>query len=495
LTTLDAANPGRCAGLVAAALSLLVAGCETRTAPTPPAVDSASTIVAKAPPPVGRRAAPLVVIGADGLEALLVREMVAAGRLPAIASLLRDGSGGVLETLRPAISPPIWTSMATGVLPARHGIDGFVRRRAAADGATDDAEHGGAAPDAQSRLLTSRDRRVKAIWDIAADAGLEPCVVGWWMTWPVEELPGVVVAQTSAPPGSNEDGTRKGGLVAGTSGQVQPQALEARIFALAERAAASVSERERELYGDRAGWPESMERLVRHSRWSLAADAAYERIAIDLLQDRGRCDLLLVYFGLPDVLGHRFWRWTSPADFSSPPAAAEVARFGDVLRRAYESVDRFVAEARVAAGTDATIVLASDHGMGPFRAGAELHLDEDHSGLIRTGGHSAARDAMFVAAGRGIAKSGSRADSLPKLGSVVDVAPTLLRLLGLPRGSDMDGHAIASLFEPGSFAADPPPELATHTPAGWHAQRRFADGAVQDEAQRLEQLRALGYLD
>ena len=431
---------------------------------------------------------PLVVIGADGLEWRLVLDMMKAGGLPEIARLVGDGTSARLTTFAPALSPPIWTSMATGVVPARHGILAFVR-----PGLRD--SHG------QPLLFTNRERRVKALWNIAEDAGLRSCVVGYWMTFPVEETRGVMVAQTGAPPGDDSGPKRKGTLQAGMSGQVHPPEYEESAFALADSSRATAAAREKEIFGDASSWPPAIARLVEHSRWSLSADSAYQGIALDLLAGADRCDVLIVYLGLPDVLGHRFWRWTYPGDFDSPPPAGEVARYGDVLRRVYAQLDAFVGEMRRAAGGRATVVLASDHGMGAFRPKSRVDLSLGDGELVRTGGHSAARDAFLAAAGPGVARASRGDAALPDdaagitlAGGVLDVAPTLLALLGLPRGVDMDGRVMVPLLDPRFLEAHPLREVPSHTPEAWPATRRLADATDPAGHDRLEQLRGLGYL-
>lgn len=433
---------------------------------------------------------PLVVIGADGLEWRLVLDMVRNGRLPEIAGLMRDGTFARLSTLSPALSPPIWTSMATGVVPSRHGILAFVQP------GLRDAQ-------GQPLLFTNRERRVKALWNIAEDVGLRSCVVGYWMTFPVEEVRGAMIAQTGEPPGASDGHRRKGALQADMSGQVHPPDYEQRAFSLANAARSELPAREHEIFGDSSGWAPAVKRLVEHSRWSLAADSSYQRIALDLVRNADRCDVIIVYLGAPDVLGHRFWRWTYPGDFAAPPAAAEVAQYGDVLKRTYEQLDTFVGETRRAAGSHATIVLASDHGMGAFRPKANVDVTREDGELVRTGGHSAARDAFFAAAGPGVASGRSSETGglpatpaeVPLAGSVLDMAPTLLAVLGQPRGADMDGHVLASLLHPDFVAAHPLREIPSHTPDGWSQTRRLAPTVDPASSERLEQLRGLGYLE
>jgi arylsulfatase A-like enzyme len=430
---------------------------------------------------------PLVLVGVDGLEWRLVLELAAAGRMPNLAALAREGTFARLSTFAPAISPPIWTSMATGVMPERHGIVGFVQ-----PGVRD----GNGRP----MLFTNRERRAKAVWNIADEAGLSSCIVGYWMTFPVEEIRGVMVAQSGAPAGGTDEPKRKGELREAVAGQVHPASYEARAFGIARQARETAETRRRELFGDAGAWPPAMKRVAEHSAWSVTADTIYQAIALDLLRDRSRCDVAIVYLGLPDVLGHRFWRWTYPGDFTEPPDAGEVEHFGDVLSRAYEQVDRFIGEVRRAAGPESGIVIASDHGMGAFRPKDRVDVTQAAGELLRTGGHSAARDGLFVAIGDAFSRSARplsvRIEDVPLAGSVVDLAPTLLAALSLARGADMDGRTMTPLLDAAFLRSHPPREVPTHTPDGWAASRRFAASADDPAAaERLEQLRGLGYLD
>jgi predicted AlkP superfamily phosphohydrolase/phosphomutase len=76
-------------------------------------------------PPRIRRA---VLIGLDGLDPEMCRHLMAQGKLP---NMMRLGAAGCfhrLGTTYPAMSPVAWSSFATGVSPARHGIFDFLTR-------------------------------------------------------------------------------------------------------------------------------------------------------------------------------------------------------------------------------------------------------------------------------------------------------------------------------------------------------------------------------
>ncbi len=76
-------------------------------------------------PPVGRR---VIVLGFDGLDYDLTRQMIASGRLPGFERLARQGGFAPLGTTVPPQSPVAWSTFITGLDPGGHGIFDFVHR-------------------------------------------------------------------------------------------------------------------------------------------------------------------------------------------------------------------------------------------------------------------------------------------------------------------------------------------------------------------------------
>ena len=66
-----------------------------------------------------------MVIGLDAATWTLIRPWIAEGRLPNLAKLMKAGVSGPLESIRPPITPPAWTSFMTGKNPGKHGIFHF----------------------------------------------------------------------------------------------------------------------------------------------------------------------------------------------------------------------------------------------------------------------------------------------------------------------------------------------------------------------------------
>ena len=127
-----------------------------------------------APAPRGR----VLLVGIDGASLKVANPMLRNGELPNLASIAQQGVYGPLRSHAPISSPRIWTSIATGKYPKRHGILSFAR---------EDADGG-------RRLYRSSDRNGHALWNIASDAGKRVAVVNWWTTYPVEAVNGVMVS-------------------------------------------------------------------------------------------------------------------------------------------------------------------------------------------------------------------------------------------------------------------------------------------------------------
>src|SRR6476469_9900525 len=67
----------------------------------------------------------LLLVGWDAADWKLVDPLIAKGEMPHLASIIRDGVRGNLATIAPPLSPMVWTSIATGKRPYKHGIHGF----------------------------------------------------------------------------------------------------------------------------------------------------------------------------------------------------------------------------------------------------------------------------------------------------------------------------------------------------------------------------------
>jgi predicted AlkP superfamily phosphohydrolase/phosphomutase len=70
----------------------------------------------------------VIVLGFDGLDYELTRQLMAEGRMPAFARLASGGTFAPLGTTIPPQSPVAWSTFITGLDPGAHGIFDFIHR-------------------------------------------------------------------------------------------------------------------------------------------------------------------------------------------------------------------------------------------------------------------------------------------------------------------------------------------------------------------------------
>ena len=150
----------------------------------------------------------VVVIGLDGMDPGITESMIAAGRLPHLASLRATGTYAHLETTCPAMSPVAWSSFMTGAGPGRHGIFDFLHR----DPRTylPDLSSAQVRPPVRSlrigrvRVPLGRPvlrglRRSKPFWSILGEHGIFSTVLRVPITFPPEPFNGLLLSGMCVP--------------------------------------------------------------------------------------------------------------------------------------------------------------------------------------------------------------------------------------------------------------------------------------------------------
>ncbi|MHC4695760.1 MAG: alkaline phosphatase family protein [Planctomycetota bacterium] len=467
--------------LVSLCLLLLWPGCRKDTGSEAKSAQSQPTVE------------PILVMGVDGLEWDVILPMLQEGRLPNLAKIMETGCWGKLDTVVPTFSPVVWTTIATGKGLRKHGIQHFAYRK----------------PDGGVTLFDSTDRKTKALWNIVSDYGKSVATIGWWMTYPVEEINGVMVAQTNTKAQLDTRAGRhvwKGTLFKGVPGQVHPDHRQSEMISILEEVERNLPDLTREVFGEFRS-PLSLlgQRLWNNCQWVFRADATYLRIALKLAEEDPIPDLTLFYFGGPDVVGHRFWRYMKPGLYAHRPTAEQIANFGTIVEDYYAYSDQALGELRKAYGPDLTVFVISDHGMKPVNTHARFDPDDPPSN-INSAEHQDAPPGVFFAAGPHIRKSPvidsihspwrthiAHAD-LQTVGSVLDIAATVLAMMRIPIGDDMEGRVATQIFRDEFQIDRQPARVATHDTAEWLARREGRVLPHPGEQERLEQLRSLGYI-
>ncbi|HVR71376.1 MAG TPA: alkaline phosphatase family protein [Vicinamibacteria bacterium] len=385
-------------------------------------------------PPLRR----VTLIGLDGLGPGQLREAVERGKVPALARIMRRGAYGPLATLRPTEGPAIWTTVFTGQLPRDHGVKSFGSYRLRGSPTTFEALPKGALVGLAERLglvststVTSASRQRRALWDALNAFGIGAGVVRFWGTFPPERLQGFMLSHYFHL--LKDDPARVRGTL------YPPDLVEevrARAVAPGDVDRALVSEfvdLSVELPGDPVPWRRE---LVEKA---LAPDLTYHRAGAVLRAAYDPPFFAIYYHGL-DVVGHAFTRFAHPDRFGNV-AVEEARRYGGVCDAYAELLSRWVGEAAQSLGPGDVLLVVSGHGMQPVSPWRRL-LGWLAGGTEASGTHAGAPDGVLLGVGDGI-----RAGAVLKEASVLDVAPTILYLMGLPVARDMEGRVLTEMLE------------------------------------------------
>jgi len=418
-----------------------------------------------------------VVIGIDSADWRIIDPMIAAGELPHLAGLVEQGVRGPIQTLNDiSLSPVIWTSVVTGKTAVKHGISWFMVDR----------------PDGTRVPVRSHNRKVKALWNILAERKRRPVAIGWWASYPAEEVgKGIIISD-----GLGVHGFGRTARQDSDEGKTYPKELFAEVDALippeqqistefAQRFIHLSADEYRHEMFDPARFPKHDPTNPIHLFQQYAVTAqGYTAIAQKLLAEP--FDLLLLYYEQVDSFSHLFMKFAPPKlDWIGE---AEFARYQDVVHEWYRYQDELLGRLFEQIDLETTaLFIVSDHGFksGERRIRSEEAVDIGRAHLDHE------PDGIFLAVGPHLRRAG-RVEGA----SVLDLTPTLLHYLGFPVAKDMDGKVLEGIFLPGFMRDNPIRYIGTYEddePAEAAASEveELSAGELAETERRLE---TLGYL-
>ncbi len=414
----------------------------------------------------------VLLIGVDSFDWRIIDPLMREGRMPNLARLVARGTRAHLRTISPILSPVIWTSIATGVKPSRHGIVDFVV----------------AARDTGALMpVTSAMRQVPALWTLLSRQGIDVDVIAWWATWPAETVRGRIVTDRVAFQLFEEQMQEdwKSADPARARGKTFPPELFDEVRPII-KAPAEVSDEEVARFLPPGTVVASLNEDRRHQldefRTILAGGETYHAAALKLFQP-GAPGLKMIYYEGPDTTSHQFMRYRPPLLPGVDPS--DMRLFGGIVDRYYELQDRYLGEVIARAGKDATILVVSDHG---FKSDNNRPPHSDP----RIGKADAAEwhlpIGVFVMAGPDVRQGFDLGAA-----SVLDVAPTILTLFGLPVARDMDGQPLTQALTDGFLAGRPVRWVNTY--GGFRqTPQESAAAPSSDDAEIIAKLRNIGYI-
>ena len=423
---------------------------------------------------------PVIFLGLDAADWGLLDGYIQRGVMPNLARLVAEGTSGQLKTFPPALSPLVWTTMMTGTSPLEHGILDFLQL----DPAT-----------GQREPIMSSERRVPAVWNMATEGGKSAAVFGLWATFPAEAVDGLIVSdrlftflykEQAPPPGvvfpADREAWARDGL-ARAEKSANYDAIRSYLPWLTRSEYEKVADSE-----DPYAQPVSALRRM------LTETQVYTDLSLQWIREQ-HPDLTVVYLQSTDTIGHVF------APYAPPRQAAvsqqDFDRYSGVPERFFRAIDDRIGQYRnAAAAAGAVLMIASDHGFywGEGRptqlssvataSAAKWHAPQ---GIYLLWGPGVSAKAGHAARGPGGPGGPSGGPAGPG-SDVQQVCATLLALLGLPPGRDVNGDPLEGAAPVKAARAD---YAAFYRPAAAQA----ANAARQTtDRQAVENLRSLGYI-
>jgi len=411
-------------------------------------------------PPLCMAARKVLLVGWDAADWKVIRPLMDAGKMPHVRRLVENGASGQIATLHPPLSPMLWTSIATGKRPFKHGILGFSEPT----------------PDGRGvQPVSNLSRTSKALWNIFSQNDLRSVVIGWWPSHPAEPIKGVMVSDHY----HRANGPLKKGWPL-PANAVHPAELAGALADL--RVHPDVLEPDmvmpfiplaRDIDQDR-------DRRLGLFLRTLAECMSIQNAAMWLMEHQ-KWDFFAVYYDSIDHFSHGFMKYHPPRQAWVEERDFEL--YHNVISMAYQLQDQMLGALVEKAGEDTAVILMSDHGFHPD------HLRPASIPDIPAGPAIEHRDFGILAIQGPEVKKGK----LLHGASVLDVAPTILTLYGLPVGQDMDGEVLSQAFREAKETRSIGSWEEVAGADGRHPAHTRLDPVAAPAA--LEQMIALGYLE
>ena len=401
----------------------------------------------------------VLLIGWDAADWKVIHPLMDAGKMPHLKRLVESGSMAQIATLHPALSPLLWTSIATGKRPFQHGIHGFSEPT----------------PDGRNvQPVTNLSRKCKALWNILTQNELRSIVIGWWPSHPAEPINGVMV--------SDHFHRAHGPLAKGwplPPGTVYPPQLTETLAGLRLHPDELAPEMVLPFIPRAAEIDQDKDRRLA-TLCEILCECVSIHSAATWLMENEEWDFFAVYYDALDHFSHAFMRYYPPRQ--SFVTGADYDLYSGVVAAAYQFHDQMLGTLLRQAGDDTRVILMSDHGFHPD------HLRPKIIPRIPAGPAIEHRDfGILVMSGPGIKR-----DELLHGPCVLDITPTILNMFGLPAAEDMDGQSLTDAFEiqPDIPAIPSWEDVPGHD--GRHPPHMQIDPVSAKEA--LDQMVALGYI-
>jgi len=379
----------------------------------------------------------LLVVGLEGATMDAVLPLASQGRLPFLSRMIEGGAHGRLGAFPPFRPTALWTTLATGKLPYKHGVVGEHRWPApwlGRDAALEVLPAGlgfaswgtfGTAPE----RVGTRERLALALWEVLPRLGMGSAVVGWPGTHPPAPGPAFALSDRFFADPRAPDAA----LPPEVAGRAR--LFRVRVDELDPLLLAS--------FGASAG-----EGPPPEAPRALAGDAWRESLAAMLPPHFPQAQALFLHLDGLSAVSVAHLGGYAAAQFEGTREAADQ-RAARWIGAYYAHLDLFLSRLWERTPSPKLLAVVSAYGAAPAegwrRAWREL-APGDPPGA----GYQGSPDGVLLLYGEGV-----RPGTLLTGAQLVDVVPTLAYGAGLPIARDLDGRVLTDAFDRTFLAGHP----------------------------------------
>jgi predicted AlkP superfamily phosphohydrolase/phosphomutase len=269
----------------------------------------------------------LFILGLDGSPLPLLKQLMQSGDLPNLARVFERGSSVEMNSSLPDVSAVAWTSVNTGMNPAKHGIYGFVDRKPGTN---------------SMEVMTATHVRAKTIWQLASDAGRRSVAINVPLSFPPQAINGIVISDFLAP---------------ALNKAVYPTTLLPTLETLGYRI-------------DTDPWAARQSLHAFAEDFRVTADKRAE--AVLYLMDTQAWEFFMVVFMETDRLHHFMWQYMESNDPTYAP------KFVTAYRQIDEIAGRIIGKLR----DDDELIIMSDHGFTTLLKEVYLNVWLEQEGYL-----------------------------------------------------------------------------------------------------------------
>ena len=289
----------------------------------------------------------VIFVSLDCATKWIVDKLISDGELPNLSKLIDNGSYFNMDSGDLVMSAVVWTSIATGKLPAKHGVQSF--------------------------FATADTIKTKRMWDIFEDHGKKVGIMGYFLSWPPKKVNGFMIPallaidDTTYPPEYSflhqmtvERKTKK----------------NLNVFELLKYAliAFKCGARFNTLFS--AGLESLKNKMLSRDFRDEVYNARVlkQKLYSDIflsLHKKFKPDLATFHNHLVDTTSHDYWRYFEPEKFTDV-TKEDVAKYGGRLYDAYRKADKTLGKILKLKSDDTLVIVASDHGAKSMVESADI---------------------------------------------------------------------------------------------------------------------------